>query len=50
MALHDPRDGIFTVELPAEVGRNKQVEMNFHFSEPPAVTAGLIGFVFDIRK
>jgi hypothetical protein len=23
---------------------------DFHFSEPPAVTAGFIGFSFDIRE
>jgi hypothetical protein len=29
---------------------NAQVGLNFHFSVPPAVTAGFIGFSFDIRE
>jgi hypothetical protein len=34
----------------AELGAGREVEPNFHFSEAPAVTAGFIGFSFDIRK
>jgi hypothetical protein len=29
---------------------DKQVGQNFHFSYAPTVTAGFIGFYFDIRK
>jgi hypothetical protein len=32
-----------------EAGENKRVEKDFHFSAGPTVTAGLIGFAFDIR-
>jgi hypothetical protein len=30
-------------------GDNRQVAGDFHFCEEPTVTAGLIGFAFDIR-
>jgi hypothetical protein len=33
-----------------EVGRNRGVERVFHVSAGPTVTAGFIGFAFDIRK
>jgi hypothetical protein len=29
---------------------NRKVGLNFHFSLPPAVTTGFIGFYFDITK
>jgi hypothetical protein len=33
-----------------EGDRGEQVGNYFHFSLPPTVTAGFIGFYFDIRK
>lgn len=29
---------------------NNELTLNFHFSASPTVTAGFIGFAFDIRK
>jgi hypothetical protein len=34
----------------AESDGSKVVGLNFHFSLPPTVTTGFIGFYFDIRK
>jgi hypothetical protein len=36
--------------VPQEVGEGKVVGKDFHFCAVPTVTAGLIGFAFDIRK
>jgi hypothetical protein len=32
-----------------EAGDSRQVAQDFHFSAGPTVTAGFIGFAFDIR-
>jgi hypothetical protein len=32
-----------------EADENRQLQRVFHFPEPPTVTAGFIGFAFDIR-
>ena len=50
---YGPRSGtdrFLTSRVGWEVGRNRGVEKVFHVSEVPTVTAGLIGFVFDIRN
>jgi hypothetical protein len=33
-----------------EPGENRRVAPVFHFFEAPSVTAGFIGFAFDIRR
>jgi hypothetical protein len=42
-------DRFLTSRVGLEPGDNRRVARVFHFSEGPTVTAGLIGFVFDIR-
>jgi hypothetical protein len=37
-------------KVPGQHGENRPVGKVFHFCEAPTVTAGLIGFVFDIRE
>jgi hypothetical protein len=43
------RDRFLTSRVQLEPGDNRRVVPVFHFCEGPTVTAGLIGFVFDIR-
>jgi hypothetical protein len=42
-------DRFLTSRVELEPGDNRRVAPVFHFSEAPTVTAGLIGFAFDIR-
>jgi hypothetical protein len=48
--LRQVRDGFLTSRDWAQRGENRQVGKDFHFCEAPTVTAGLIGFIFDIRE
>ena len=43
------RDRFLTSRVGREAGDNRRVGTVFHFSEAPTVTAGFIGFAFDIR-
>jgi hypothetical protein len=43
-------DGFLTRRDRVQRGENRQVGEVFHFYDAPTVTAGLIGFVFDIRE
>jgi hypothetical protein len=43
------RERFLTSRVGREVGGNRQVEKDFHFSAGPTVTAGFMGFAFDIR-
>src|SRR5579863_9188428 len=47
--LRKVRDRFLTSRDGREPGDNRRVVPVFHFSEAPSVTAGFIGFVFDIR-
>jgi hypothetical protein len=43
------RERFLTSTVGREAGENMQVERDFHFSAGPTVTAGFMGFAFDIR-
>jgi hypothetical protein len=43
-------DGFLTSRHGIQSGGNRQVGEVFHFCEAPTVTAGFIGFAFDIRE
>jgi hypothetical protein len=47
--LRSGRDRFSTLGVRREGSDNRRVEKDFHFSAEPTVTAGFIGFVFDIR-
>jgi hypothetical protein len=47
--LRNLRDRFLTSRVRREPGDNRRVVSVFHFSAVPSVTAGFIGFVFDIR-
>jgi hypothetical protein len=38
------------MKVAGEPGENVALERDFHFSLPPTVTTGFIGFSFDIKK
>ena len=48
--LRSAAERFLTARFPAEVSGNTRVGKDFHFCAGPTVTAGFIGFVFDIRK
>jgi hypothetical protein len=48
--LRSERSRFLTSRVQPEVDGNGIVEKVFHVSAPPTVTAGFIGFAFDIRK
>jgi len=43
------RERFLTSTVSPETGDIRQVAQDFHFSAGPTVTAGFIGFAFDIR-
>jgi hypothetical protein len=43
-------DGFLTSRDGVQGGENRRVGEVFHFCEAPTVTAGLMGFIFDIRE
>jgi hypothetical protein len=45
-----PRGPIFYTNCRGEAHESAGLASNFHISEAPAVTAGFIGFSFDIRE
>ena len=47
--LRNVRDRFLTSRVYWKPGDNRRVAPVFHFSAAPSVTAGFIGFVFDIR-
>jgi hypothetical protein len=48
--LRQVRDELLTRRYRLQCGENRQVGKVFHFSAAPTVTAGFIGFAFDIRE
>jgi hypothetical protein len=48
--LRRVRDELLTRRYRVQDGENRQVGANFHFCAAPTVTAGFIGFAFDIRE
>jgi hypothetical protein len=50
LGLRQVRDRFITQRVTPESSDNRPLAKVFHFSEPPAVTTGLIAFVFDIRE
>jgi hypothetical protein len=48
--LRRVRDEFLTRRYGVQGGENRQVEKVFHFCAVPTVTAGFIGFAFDIRE
>jgi hypothetical protein len=44
------RDGFLTRRYRVQGGENRRVGEIFHFCAAPTVTAGFIGFAFDIRE
>ena len=50
MELRRATGRFLTSRVRVEVTENREVRKVFHFCAGPTVTAGFIGFVFDIRK
>ncbi|MGB0030303.1 MAG: hypothetical protein WBP77_03875, partial [Candidatus Sulfotelmatobacter sp.] len=44
------QDRFLTQRAGSQSGDNRPVDKVFHFSDLPTVTAGFIGFAFDIRE
>ena len=47
--LRSGREQFFTARVRVEVSERRQFGEDFHFCPGPTVTAGFIGFAFDIR-